>query len=140
LRGTVFISVRNRDKRDVIFIGKRLAELGFHIVATAGTAKVLRRAGVDAEVVYRVSDPRGRNVIDLVHDRRIDLIINTPRGEEPREDYRRIRAEAILYDIPQITTIAGALVAVLGIEALQRGEVEVNALQDYHAGILNHTE
>ncbi len=135
-RGTVFISVRNRDKRDVIFLGKRLHELGFHIVATEGTAGVLRRVGVDAEVVYRVSVPRGRNVIDLIHEGRIDLIINTPRGEEPREDQRRIRAEAVAYDVPSITTIAGAIVAVMGIEALQSGEIDVKALQDYHKAIV----
>ncbi len=134
-RGTVFLSVRNRDKRDIIFIGKRLAELGFHIVATGGTAGVLRRAGVQAEVVYRVSDPRGRNVIDLIRERRIDLIINTPRGEETREDYRRIRVEAVLHDVPQITTMAGAMVAVLGIEALQKGEIEARPLQEYHREI-----
>ncbi len=134
-RGTVFASVRNRDKRDVIFIGKRLHELGFHIIATEGTARALRRSGVDAEVVYRVSDPRGRNVIDLIHEDRIDLIINTPRGEEPREDQRRIRAEAVLYKVPSITTIAGAIVAVMGIEALQSGEIDVKCLQEYHEGI-----
>ena len=140
LRGTVFLSVRNRDKRDIIFLGLRLAELGLHLVATEGTASVLRRAGVEAEVVYRVSDPRGRNVIDLIHDKRIDLIINTPRGQETREDSRRIRAEAVLYDIPQITTIAGAMVAVLGIEALQRGEMECLPLQQYHAAIGKRAE
>ncbi len=135
IRGTVFISVRNRDKRDIIFMGKRLAELGFRIVATEGTAGVLRRAGVNAEVVYRLRDPRGRNVLDLIRERRIDLIINTPRGEETREDYRRIRAEAVLHDIPQITTMAGAMVAVLGIEALQKGEIEARPLQEYHEEI-----
>ncbi len=134
--GTVFISVRNRDKRDVIFLGKRLDELGFNIVATEGTAGVLRRVGVDAEVVYRVSDPRGRNVIDLIREGRINLIINTPRGEEPREDQRRIRAEAVAYDVPSITTIAGAIVAVMGIEALQSGEIEVKPLQEYHEAIV----
>ena len=136
-RGTVFISVRNRDKRDVIFLAKRLHELGFSIVATEGTAGVLRRVGVDAEVVYRVSDPRGRNVIDLIREGRIDLIINTPRGEEPREDQRRIRAEAVAYDVPSITTIAGAIAAVMGIEALQSGEIDVKALQDYHEAIIH---
>ncbi|HEY3397899.1 MAG TPA: carbamoyl-phosphate synthase large subunit [Armatimonadota bacterium] len=134
-RGTVFISVRNRDKRDIIFIGKRLAELGFHLVATEGTANVLRRAEVEAEVVYRVSDPRGRNVIDLIRERRIGLIINTPRGEDTRADHRRIRAEAVIYDIPQITTMAGAMVAVLGIEALQKGDLEAAPLQEYHEAI-----
>ncbi len=138
-RGTVFISVRNRDKRDIIFLSRRLHEIGFRIVATEGTASVLRRVGVEAEVVYRVSDPRGRNVIDLIHEGRIDLIVNTPRGEEPREDQRRIRAEAVLYDVPSITTVAGAIVAVMGIESLQRGEIDVNALQDYHAAIIHET-
>jgi carbamoyl-phosphate synthase large subunit len=133
-RGTIFISVRNRDKRDVIFLGKRLQELGFHIVATEGTAGVLRRVGVDAEVVYRVSDPRGQNVIDLIHDGRIHLIINTPTaGEEPREDQKAIRAEAVTYNIPVITTISGAMVAVMGLESIVRGRLSVKALQDYHA-------
>jgi len=114
-RGTIFISVRNRDKRDVIFLGKRLQELGFH---------------------YRVSDPRGQNVIDLIHDGRIHLIINTPTaGEEPREDQKAIRAEAVIYGIPVITTISGAMVAVMGLESIVRGRLTVKALQDYHAAI-----
>ena len=132
-RGTIFISVRNRDKRDVIFLGKRLAELGFDIVATEGTAGVLRRVRVDAEVVYRVSDPRGRDVIDLIRDGRIHLIINTPTaGQEPREDQKAIRAEAVLYNIPVITTISGAMVAVMGLESIVRGRVQVKTLQEYH--------
>ena len=133
-RGTIFLSVRNRDKRDLIFLAKRLDELGFDIVATAGTAGVLRKVGVDAEVVYRVSDPRGRNVIDLIRDGRIQLIINTPvAGEEPREDQKAIRAEAVLYNIPVITTISGAMVAVMGLESIIRGHVDVKPLQEYHA-------
>jgi len=132
-RGTIFISVRNRDKRDVIFLAKRLHELGFKIVATTGTAGVLRRVGVDAEVVYRVSDPRGRNVIDLIRDGRIQLIINTPTaGEDPREDQKSIRAAAVLYGIPAITTIAGAMVAVMGLESLIKGKLQVKPLQEYH--------
>ncbi len=132
-KGTIFISVRNRDKRDVIFLAKRLKELGFDIVATEGTAAVLRRVGVDAEVVYRVSDPRGRNVIDLIHDGRIQLIINTPTaGEEPRVDQKSIRAQAVLYSIPVITTIAGAMVAVMGLEAVVNGHIGVQPLQEYH--------
>ncbi|MEN6347727.1 MAG: carbamoyl-phosphate synthase large subunit [Armatimonadia bacterium] len=138
-RGTIFISVRNRDKRDVIFLGKRLHELGFKIVATEGTASVLRRVGVDAEAVYRVSDPRGRNVIDLIHDGRIQLIINTPTaGEEPREDQKAIRAQAVLYNIPVITTISGAMVAVMGLESIVRGRLSVKPLQEYHR--LMHAE
>jgi len=134
-RGTIFISVRNRDKRDVIFLARRLHELGFDIVATEGTASVLRRVGVDAEVVSRVSDPddHRRNVIDLIQDDRIQLVINTPTaGEEPREDQRAIRAQAVLYNIPAITTISGAMVAVMGLESVIHGRAEVTSLQEYH--------
>jgi len=132
-RGTIFLSVRNRDKRDVIFLAKRLHELGFKIVATGGTAGVLRRVGVEAEEVYRVSDPRGRNVIDLIRDGRIQLIINTPTaGEDPREDQKAIRAAAVLYGIPAITTISGAMVAVMGLESLIKGRLSVKPLQEYH--------
>ncbi len=135
-RGTVFISVRNRDKRDAIFIAKRLSDMGFGIVATEGTARALRKGGVDAEVIYRVSDPRGRNAIDLIHEGRIDLIINTPSGAEPREDERRIRAEAVRFDVPCITTMTGAMVAVLAVETLQKRAMEVRSLQAYHRDIM----
>jgi len=135
-RGTVFISVRNRDKRDAIFVAKQLADMGFGIVATEGTARALRKGGIDAEVIYRVSDPRGRNAIDLIHEGRIDLIINTPSGAEPREDERLIRAEAVAFGVACITTMTGAMVAVLAVEMLQKGAVDVKSLQEYHEDIL----
>jgi len=132
-RGTVFISVRNRDKRDVIFIARRLRELGYHLVATAGTARVLRKSGVEAEVIQRVGDAHGRNAIDLIRDGRIQLIINTPTaGQAPREDQIAIRAEAVLYRVPVITTMAGAMVAVLGLEAVRSDGLNVKSLQEYH--------
>ncbi len=134
-KGTVFVSVRNRDKRDVIFLARRLDELGFDIVATEGTAGVLRRVGVDAEIVDRVSDPSGirRNVIELIRDNRIQLIINTPvAGEEPREDQKAIRAEAVKFNIPVITTISGAMVATMGLEAVIKGHIDVKSIQEYH--------
>ncbi|MDI9583953.1 MAG: carbamoyl-phosphate synthase large subunit [Acidobacteriota bacterium] len=137
-RGTIFLSVRNRDKRDVIFLARRLQELGFDIVATKGTAGVLSRVGVEAEVVDRVSDPSGRrrNVIDLIRENRIQLIINTPvAGEEPRVDQRAIRAEAVMYNIPVITTISGAMVAVMGLEAVIKGHIDVRTLQEYHESV-----
>ncbi|NSW56445.1 MAG: carbamoyl-phosphate synthase large subunit [Armatimonadetes bacterium] len=137
-RGTIFLSVRNRDKRDVIFLARRLQELGFDIVATEGTAGVLSRVGVKAEVVDRVSDPSGRrrNVIDLIRENRIQLIINTPvAGEEPRVDQRAIRAEAVMYNIPVITTISGAMVAVMGLEAVIKGHIDVRTLQEYHESV-----
>ena len=132
-RGTVFISVRNRDKRDVIFIARRLRELGYHLIATAGTARVLRKSGVEAEVIQRVGDAHGRNAIDLIRDGRIQLIINTPTaGQAPREDQIAIRAEAVLYRVPVITTMAGAMVAVLGLEAVRSEGLNVKSLQEYH--------
>ena len=132
-RGTVFISVRNRDKRDVIFIARRLSELGYHIVATEGTERVLRKSGVEAEVIQRVGEGRGRHAIDLIHDGRIQLIINTPTaGQAQREDQIAIRREAVLYHVPVITTMAGAMVAVLGLEAIRGEGLGVKSLQEYH--------
>ncbi len=131
-RGTVFISVRNRDKRDAIFVAKHLETLGFKLVATAGTARALSRSGIKTEVVQRLSDEGGANAIDLIQAGRLDLIINTPSGPQPRGDERRIRAAAAQYSVPCITTMAGAAVAVLGVEALQRGNLDLRTLQEYH--------
>lgn len=132
-RGTVFISVRNRDKRDIIFIARRLADMGYHIVATAGTARALRKSGIQAEVIQRVGEAHGRNAIDLIRDGRIQLIINTPTaGQAPREDQIAIRSEAVLYHVPVITTMAGAMVAVLGLEAVRSDRLNVKSLQEYH--------
>ncbi|MFO8082403.1 MAG: ATP-grasp domain-containing protein [Armatimonadota bacterium] len=133
--GTVFISVRNRDKRDAIFLAKHLETLGFDLVATEGTARALRRSGIKAEVVYRLGDDRGPNAIDLIENLRLDLIINTPSGPQPRDDERRIRASAAQHGVPCITTIAGASVAILGVEALQKGEVDLRTLQEYNADV-----
>ena len=135
-RGTVFLSVKNRDKRGIILLVKRLHDMGHSLVATAGTANVLRRIGVPATTVYRLGDPRGPNAIDLIRQGQIQLIINTPSASGPeQEDRRRIRQESVLYGVPCITTMAGAMAAVMGIEALQRGELTVRSLQEYHADL-----
>ncbi len=134
-RGTVFFSVRNRDKRDAIFLAKHLETLGFDMVATEGTARALRRSGMNAQVVFRLGDSRGPNAIDLIEDRRLDLIINTPSGPQPRDDERRIRACAVQHGVPCITTIAGASVAILAVEVLQRGELDLRTLQEYNADV-----
>ena len=137
-RGTIFISVRNRDKRDAIFLAKRLSELGFDLVATRGTAQVLSRAGVKAEEISRLSAPGGgRNAVDWIRDGRINLVIYTPTAvQEPREDQLAIRREAVLYKVPCITTMAGAMVAALGLEALREGHIEAKPLQEYHRTML----
>jgi len=131
LEGRVSISVRNRDKRSVIFIAKKLYEIGFHMIATHGTAKVLRRNGMEAELVYSIG--KGRPTIhDYVKNNAIDLIINTPTGYINRPNEQLIRQMAIDYNIPIFSTIPGASAAVNAIAALRYQKISVTALQDYY--------
>jgi carbamoyl-phosphate synthase large subunit len=99
---------------------------------------VLKRAGIETEVISRIADSDGErhNAIDLIREGRIQLVINTPTpGQAPREDQIAIRREAVLYGIPCITTISGAMVAVMGLEALHKGQLDLKSLQEYHAEI-----
>jgi carbamoyl-phosphate synthase large subunit len=137
--GRVFVSLANRDKRHMVFPVKRLADLGFTIIATAGTAEVLRRIGVQAEVVGKLSagaDAAGRpSVIRRILDGDIDLIINTPSGTtpggSPRVDGYEIRTAAVQANIPCITTVQGLAAAVHGIEATRTGGIGVRSLQSW---------
>ena len=106
--------------------------MGFHLVATAGTADVIERAGMTVERVYKVKEGRP-NVVDLIKGERMQLVINTPHGLEPWFDEQAIRRAAVNARIPTITTLAAARAAAEGIAALQRGEVNVFALQKLHA-------
>ena len=131
LKGKVFISVRNRDKRSVIFIARKLYEMGFHMIATHGTARVLRRSGVETELVHSIG--KGRPTIyDYVKNNAIDLIINTPTGYINRPNEQLIRQMAIDYNIPIFSTIPGASAAVNAIAALRYKRISVTALQDYY--------
>ncbi len=131
--GTVFVSVANADKRAIVFPAKRLADLGFTVVATEGTAAMLRRNGMDVSVVRKHFQGPG-NVVEAIRDGRIDLVINTPYGHSgTRTDGYEIRTAAVAADIPCITTVAGAAAAVQGIEAQIRGQVDVRPLQALHA-------
>ncbi|MBE0447169.1 MAG: carbamoyl-phosphate synthase large subunit [Actinobacteria bacterium] len=130
-RGSVFISVRNRDKRSIIFLAKKLYELGFKIYATKGTANMLSRNGVSAKATKKVQEGRP-NVVDLIKNRTVGLVINTPWGKGTRIDGYEIRTTAAAYGIPCITTIAAASAVVQGIEALIGGELDVKAIQGYH--------
>ncbi len=133
VKGTVFVSVANRDKRAAIFPVKRLSDLGFRIVATSGTAQVLRRNGVPVEVVGEFSDGPG-NIGEKIAAGEIDLVLNTPWGNSgPRIDGYEIRTAAVAAGIPCLTTVQAAAAAVQGIEELSRGEVGVRSLQDLHA-------
>jgi carbamoyl-phosphate synthase large subunit len=136
-KGTVFISVSNRDKRAVIFPAKRLADLGFQLVATGGTAAVLKRAGVDVQVVPKLGLPRrGRgDVVHKIASGEVELVLNTPLGRGARTDGYFIRTASVEAGVPCITTMAGMAAAVLAIEALTDGEVEVRPLQDFLATI-----
>jgi carbamoyl-phosphate synthase large subunit len=133
--GKIFVSVANRDKRSMIFPIKRLADLGFTIVTTAGTGEVLRRHGIECEVVPKHFESPGQNAVALIQAGEIALIINTPQGSgaSARSDGYEIRSAAVTYDIPSITTVPGAAAAVMGIEALMRGDMTVRPLQELHA-------
>jgi len=131
VKGTLFCSIANRDKRALVFPVKRLAELGFTVLATEGTAATLRRAGVAAEVVRKFSEG-SPNVVDLLEAGEVDLVFNTPMGSGPRVDGYEIRTAAVNHGVPCITTLSGILAAVQGIEALRDGTVDVRSLQSYH--------
>jgi carbamoyl-phosphate synthase large subunit len=135
--GRVFVSVANRDKRAMVFPVKRLADLGFEILATAGTAEVLRRNGIPCtEVRKHFETPRNAepNIVEIIRDGGVDMVINTPYGNPgPRVDGYEIRTAAVSRDIPCVTTIQGAAAAVHGIEALIRQDIGVESLQSLQA-------
>ncbi|MHB1701841.1 MAG: carbamoyl-phosphate synthase large subunit [Acidobacteriaceae bacterium] len=130
--GTVFLSVNDHDKGALVALARQYVEMGFHLVATHGTADVLETSGLEVERVYKVKEGRP-NVVDLIKGDRIQLIVNTPRGQDTFFDEKAIRRAAVLARIPTITTLAAARAAAEGIEAIQRGTVGVNALQMLHA-------
>ncbi|MBI4577156.1 MAG: carbamoyl-phosphate synthase large subunit, partial [Planctomycetes bacterium] len=133
-RGAVLVTVRDDDKRDVLFVAHRLSALGFELVATRGTAAFLERHGVrPVRAVAKVHEGRP-NPLDVIRNGEVALVINTPGGPETRADERRIRALAVERRVPCITTLSAAQVVVSGIEALRRGPLGVRPLQDYHAG------
>ncbi|MET1062754.1 MAG: carbamoyl-phosphate synthase large subunit [Aeromicrobium sp.] len=138
--GKVFVSVANRDKRHMVFPVKRLADLGFEILATSGTAVVLARNGVHATVIRKLNeDPlpgqTRSTIVEKIHDQDVQLIINTPHGVtsggSPRIDGYEIRTAAVAEGIPCITTVQGLAAAVQGIEALIEGKIGVTSLQEW---------
>ncbi len=131
--GTVFLSVNDRDKPNALKVAQRLHRLGFNLVATGGTQKMLAEAGLPVEVVFKVNEGRP-NVVDLIRSRKVDLLVNTPLGKLSHFDEKAIRSAAIQYDIPCITTLTGAVAVTSAIQALQNQEPEVHSLQDYHGG------
>jgi len=131
LKGKVFISVKDKDKRSVMFIAKKLSDMGFSLIATHGTAEVLKNNGLDVKPVHKIGAGKP-DVADLIKKGEIQLIINTPSGKVAKQDEIGIRAGAYIHNIPLITTISGAQAAVNGIDAAKKKGFGVKALQDYY--------
>ncbi|MEV7379510.1 carbamoyl-phosphate synthase large subunit [Streptomyces lydicus] len=134
-KGRAFVSVANRDKRSMIFPARELVAHGFELLATSGTAEVLRRNGINATVVRKQSEGEGPNgektIVQLIHDGQVDLIINTPYGTGGRLDGYDIRTAAVARSVPCLTTVQALAAAVQGIEAMNRGDVGVRSLQEH---------
>ncbi|MEV7007422.1 carbamoyl-phosphate synthase large subunit [Streptosporangium sp. NPDC051022] len=135
LKGRVFVSVADRDKRAVIFLARALVEHGFELLATAGTAEALRQNGVQATTVRKHSEgpgPAGEpTIVQLIHEGGVDLIVNTPLGADGRADGYEIRTAAVVRDVPCLTTVQALVAALQGIDVLACGEVGVRALQEH---------
>jgi carbamoyl-phosphate synthase large subunit len=130
--GVAFISVRNADKRAIVLPAKLLADLGFKLLATAGTASVLARNGVPASVVRKVQEGPD-NVVERMRAGQVDVVVNTPQGSGPRADGYEIRTAAVAHGKPCITTLSGLTAMVQGIEARIGGGFTVRSLQAWHA-------
>lgn len=138
--GTVFVSVANRDKRSLVFPVKRLADLGFRVLATEGTAEMLRRNGIPCDEVRKHyeglsgADDTRLSAVEAIRAGEVDMVINTPYGNSgPRIDGYEIRSAAVSMNIPCVTTVQGASAAVQGIEAGIRGDIGVMSLQELHS-------
>ena len=131
LSGRVFISVSDAHKANVADVARLFADLGFELTATSGTAAVLQKAGLKVRHVFKLTEGRP-NTVDLLKNREIQLVINTPAGQSPRADEVKIRTTAVYTGTPIMTTISGAKAAALGIAALRKRGYEVKTLQEYH--------
>jgi carbamoyl-phosphate synthase large subunit len=130
-KGMVFLSVNNHDKRNVVFVAKRLVELGFSLIATQGTCKVLKSNNVSALMVEKLSE--GENMLlELIRKGELKLIINTPSGADSQNDMKAIRTAAVLHGVPCITTLQGAGAAVNGMELRMQKQISVKSLQEYY--------
>ena len=132
-KGNVFISVKETDRPNVVRIAKGYADLGFTLYATSGTGSVITEAGIEVNILPKLASGQRPNVIDLMKNKDMALVINTPSGKNPREDEVKIRTAAMQNRIPIMTTLRGADAALRAIKSLQGSEVQVRALQEYHA-------
>jgi len=131
LGGKVFISVSDAHKKKIADVAKQLVELGFELVATGGTATVLEKAGLKVERIHKLTEGRP-NAVDLLKNKELQLVINTPSGANPRADEVKIRTTAVYTGTPIMTTISSALAAARGIAALKNSGYDVKTVQEYH--------
>ena len=130
--GRVFVSVRNPDKRAIASECRTLASLGYELLATDGTYRTLRAAGLPVERVNKVHEGRP-HIVDMIKNREIRLVLNTPYGKQQRVDDSSIRAAAVIAGIPCITTLAGIRAVISALDAMHGGQFEVQSLQEHHA-------
>jgi carbamoyl-phosphate synthase large subunit len=130
--GRVLITVKSRDKRHIVTEARLLQSLGYELVATEGTYRALRSNGLSVQRVNKVHEGRP-HIVDMIKNRDIALVLNTPYGKAERKDDSSIRAAAVQAGLPCITTLAGIRAVVSALEALHRGEFEVRNLQEYHS-------
>jgi len=131
MSGKVFISVSDAHKKGAVVIAKEFVDLGFEIISTSGTAKILEEAGIKVQRIFKLSEGRP-NAVDLLKNREIQLVINTPSGQTPRADEIKIRTTAVYTGTPIMTTLSGAKAAALGIAALKKNGYAVKTVQEYH--------
>ena len=131
LSGRVFISVSDAHKKEVAAVAKQFADLGFELVATSGTAAFWKKPGLKVQRIFKLLEGRP-NAIDLLKNKEIQLVINTPAGQSPRADEVKIRTTAVYTGTPIMTTLSGAKAAALGIAALKKNGYAVKTLQEYH--------
>jgi len=129
-KGKILISVRNGDKTDIIFIAKKLCHMGFEIIATKGTSRVLRSNNIKVKKVGKIGEG-GTGIPELIRRGDIKLIINTPSGQRGQSDMKPIRSLAVMHGVPCITTIQGAQAAVNGMESILKGDFSVKSIQEY---------
>jgi len=131
-KGKVFISVQDTDKRNIVFLAKKLCDLGFELVATSGTAKILGNNNVNVVTVKKMNEGKP-SIMDMIKNGEIALIINTPFGKKPHKDGALLRGAAVKFGTPCITTLAGTQATVNGIESMLKNELKVCSLQEYYA-------
>jgi carbamoyl-phosphate synthase large subunit len=132
ISGTLFVSVRDADKQRIVETARRLAGLGFRVIATSGTQRFLAGEGILCDKINKVLEGRP-HIVDAIKNGDVQLVINTTEGAQALADSRSLRRAALLHKVPYFTTLAGANAAALGIEALLGGQLEVRPLQSYFA-------